>query len=91
MTDAFADFRAIPGIDESWELVRTGLVVIRGESYRLELWHSFSNPDIAYYVSIYILKDAVWNRMPNPPFSVAPDGDEALRQAMAFLVERVAA
>jgi hypothetical protein len=50
-----------------------------------------SNPDIAYYVSIYIQKDGVWHRMPNPPFSTAPEGDDALRQAMAFLVERRAA
>jgi hypothetical protein len=91
MADAFLDFRSIPGIDEAWELVRTGLVVIRGDSYRLELWHSFSNPDLAYYVSIYIQKDGVWHRMPNPPFSIAPEGDDALRQAMAFLVERLAA
>jgi hypothetical protein len=91
MANAFADYRCFPDINEAWELLRTGLVVIRGESYRLELWHSYSNPDIAYYVSIYIQTDGVWKRMPNPPFSTALDGDEALRQAMAFLVERLAA
>jgi hypothetical protein len=42
-------FRNFPNINEAWELVKTGLVVIEEKLYRLELWHSYSNPDIAYY------------------------------------------
>jgi hypothetical protein len=91
VANALEDFRAFEGINEAWELVRTGLVVIREKSYKLELWHSYSNPDIAYYVSIYIQENGMWRRMPDPPFSVGLNGDEALREAMAFLLERVAA
>jgi hypothetical protein len=91
MANALEDFGLFEGITESWELKQTGLVVIRGEMYRLELWHSYSNPDIPYYVSISIRENDVWRRMPDPPFPVAPSGDEAMRTAMAFLVERQAA
>ena len=89
-TNALADYRMFSGIAESWELFKTGLIVISGTMYKLEVWHSYSNPDIPYYVSIYTEQDGVWRRMPNPPFPVAPSGDEALRSAMAFLVERAA-
>src|SRR5579864_2604564 len=51
---ALEDFRCFEGIAESWELIKTGLVVIAGTSYKLELWHSYSNPDIPYYVSTYV-------------------------------------
>ncbi len=85
-----ADYRMFQGITESWELTKTGLIVIAGAMYKLELWHSYSNPDIPYYVSIYTDHDGIWRRMSNPPFPVAPSGDEALRAAMAFLVERAA-
>ena len=84
-------FRNFPGINEAWELVRTSLVVIEEKLYRLELWHSYSNPDISYYVSICIQQDGVWRRMPDPPFSVGLSGDEALGAAMAFLSENPAA
>jgi hypothetical protein len=89
--NALGDFRMFPSITEAWELVKTGLVVIREQSYRLELWHSHSNLDIPYYVSIYTQSDGVWRRMPNPPFPVGLDGEQTLRAAMAFLSERVAA
>src|ERR1700746_3179538 len=36
--NAFEDYRNFPGITEAWELERTGLVVIREELYKLELW-----------------------------------------------------
>lgn len=91
MGNALADFRTFADINEAWELVRTGLIVIREQLYKLELWHSYSNPDIAHYVAVYIQEKGVWTRMPDPPFSTSPDGDEAMRQAMAFLVERLAA
>ena len=64
---------------------------MNGISYRLELWHSYSNPDIAYYVSISILDGDAWRRMPDPPFATGREGDQALRDAMAFLTERLAA
>ena len=89
--NAFADFRMFPLISEAWELQRTGLVIINEELYKLELWHSFSNPDIPYYVSISIQKDGVWKRMPDPPFATGREGDQAFRDAMAFLTERLAA
>ncbi len=89
--DALQDYRSFPSINEAWELRRTGLIAIGGELYKLELWHSFSNPDIPFYVSIYIQEEGVWRRMPDPPFSVSTDGDEALRTAMVFLEERKAA
>ncbi|MCI0349486.1 MAG: hypothetical protein L0Z53_08675 [Acidobacteriales bacterium] len=88
---ALADFRYFSGITESWELKQTGLVVLNGEMYKLELWHSYSNPDIPYYVSIHIQQDGIWRRMPDPPFPIALSGDEAMRTAMAFLAERQAA
>ena len=89
-SNALADYRIFAGVNESWELIKTGLIVIAGTMYKLELWHSYSNPDIPYYVSIYTEQDGVWRRMPNPPFPVAPSADEALRTAMAFLSERAA-
>lgn len=89
--NALKDFRNFPGITESWELVRTGLVVIREQSFRLELWHSHSNPDIPYYVAIYIREKDVWKRISDPPFASGLSGDEALRDAMVFLSERLAA
>ncbi len=88
--NALADYRMFDGIAESWELVKTGLIVISGTMYKLELWHSYSNPDIPYYVSIYTEQDGLWRRMSNPPFPVAPSADDALRSAMAFLCERAA-
>ena len=88
--NALADYRMFAGVNESWELVKTGLIVISGAMYKLELWHSYSNPDIPYYVSIYTDHDGIWQRMKNPPFPVAPSGDEALRSAIAFLCERAA-
>ena len=90
-TNALEDFRLFSGISESWELTRTGLVRIREDLYKLELWHSYSNPDIPYYVSVCIQQNDMWRRMPDPPFSVGSEGDQALREAMAFLVERLAA
>jgi hypothetical protein len=55
------------------------------------LWHSHSNPDIPYYVSISVLDGDAWKRMPDPPFAIGREGDQALRDAMAFLTERLAA
>jgi len=89
--NALKDFRNFPGIAESWELVRTGLVVIREQSYRLELWHSHSNPDVPYYVAIHVLEKGVWKRISDPAFASGLSGDEALRDAMVFLSERLAA
>jgi len=83
--NAFEDYRKFPAIAEAWELVRTGLVVINENLYKLELWHSLSNPDIPFYVAIHIQQDDVWKRMPDPPFATGRDGDEALRDAMVFL------
>lgn len=91
MANALQDFRMFEAVTESWELIQTGMVVINGDKYRLELWHSYSNPDLRYYVAIYVPHEGVWKRMPDPPFLVAPNGDEAMRMAMAFLVERQAA
>lgn len=89
--NAFTDYRMFPAISEAWELERSGLVIIQEELYKLELWHSYSNPDIPYYVSISILRNDSWTRMPDPPFATGRDGDQALRDAMAFLTERLAA
>jgi hypothetical protein len=91
MNNAFADFRMFPAISEAWELERSGLVIINEQLYKLELWHSYSNPDIPYYVSISILQGDAWRRMPDPPFATGREGNEALRDAMAFLTERLAA
>jgi len=85
------DFRNFPGITEAWELVKTGVVVIREQLFRLELWHSYSNPDIAYYVSVYIQQDGLWKKMSDPIFPIGLDGDQTMREAMAFLSERMAA
>ena len=82
--NAFANFRLFPAISEAWELTRSGLVIIREELYKLELWHSYSNPDIPYYVSIYIQKNGTWTRMPDPPFATGRDGDQALRDAIGI-------
>ena len=73
--NAFQDFRLFPAISEAWELTRSGLVIIREELYKLELWHSYSNPDIPYYVSISVQKNGTWTRMPDPPFATGRDGD----------------
>ncbi len=88
---ALQSYRSFAGITESWELEKTGLIVIAEESYRLELWHSYSDPDLGYYVSIYVQQDGVWKKLGEPIFPMAPTGDEALRTAMAFLSERRAA
>jgi hypothetical protein len=89
--NAIADFRNFPGITEAWELVRTGLIVINEQLYKLELWHSHSNPDIPYYVAIHIQEKGIWKRISDPPFATGRNGDEALRDAMVFLSERLAA
>src|SRR5262245_38432261 len=89
--NALADFRCFDGITEAWELEQTGLIIIRGEMYKLEVWHSHSNPDIPYYASIHVQQEGIWRRMQDPPFPVAPSADEAMRTAMAFLAERKAA
>lgn len=85
------DYSSIQGIDEAWELIKTGLIVIQGKMYKLELWHSYSNPDIPYYVSIHVLEGEAWKRMQDQPFPTAPNPDAALRAAMALLVDRQSA
>lgn len=89
--NALKDYRKYEGITEAWELVRTGLVVIRDTMYKLELWHSHSNLDIPYYVPVYVDDGGVWRRMNDAPFSAAPDPEIAMGTAMAFLSERAAA
>jgi hypothetical protein len=88
---ALEDFRNYPGINESWELIKTGIIVIRDQMYRLELWHSFSNPDIAYYVSVYVQEAGVWKKMSDPIFPTGLDANQTMSSAMAFLSERLAA
>ncbi len=85
------DFRCFEGITEAWELVKTGYVVVNGTSYRLELWHSYSNPDVPYYVSTFVQEDGVWRKRPDRAFPLGLSGDQALRSALAFLVENRAA
>lgn len=89
--DALKDFRNFPGINEAWELIKTGLIVIREQMYRLELWHSYSNLDIPYYVAVYVQADGVWKKMQDPIFPIGLDPDQTMREAMAFLSERLAA
>ena len=89
--NSLKDFRNFPGITEAWELIKTGVVIIREQMYRLELWHSYSNPDIPYYVSVYVQEDGVWKRMQDPIFPIGLDAEQTLREAMAFLSERLAA
>lgn len=89
--NALKGFRNFSGISESWELVKTGLVVMRENKYRLELWHSHSNLDIPYYVSVYVEQDGVWKKMTDPIFPIGLDAEQTMREAMAFLSERLAA
>jgi hypothetical protein len=89
--NSLEDFRNFPGVNEAWELVKTGVIVIRQELYRLELWHSYSNPDIPYYVSVCVQQDGVWKKMPDPIFPLGLDAEQTMREAMAFLSERMAA
>ena len=89
--NALKEFRNYPGITEAWELVKAGVVVIKEQLYRLELWHSYSNPDIAYYVSVYVQDNGVWKKMADPIFPIGLDADQTMREAMAFLSERLAA
>jgi len=88
---ALEDFRNFHGITEAWELIRTGKIVIREQMFRLELWHSYSNPDIPYYVSVYTLENDEWKKMSDPVFPIGLDADQTMREAMAFLSERLAA
>ena len=85
------EFRNFPGITESWELIKTGVIVIREQMYRLELWHSFSNPDIAYYVSVYVQENGMWKKMSDPIFPTGLDANQTMSSAMALLSERLAA
>lgn len=89
--NALKDYHLFSGVAEAWELVRTGLVVIKEELYKLELWHSYSNPDVPYYVAIHIQEKGIWKRISDPPFASGRNGDEAMRDALAFLSERLAA
>ncbi len=89
--NALQDFRCFAGITEAWELKRTGLIVVRDTYYKLELWHSYSNLDVPYYVAVYVRENGLWRHMPDQPFAVAPDGEQALRTAMDFLVKDEAA
>ena len=88
--NAFQDFRLFPAISEAWELTRSGLVIIREELYKLELWHSISNPDVPYYVAVYVKDDGVWKQMQDAPFATGLSGRDALGAAMASLSERAA-
>jgi hypothetical protein len=89
--NSLEDFRNFPGVNEAWELVKTGVIVIRQELYRLELWHSYSNPDIPYYVSVCVQQEGVWKKMPDPIFPLGLDAEQTMREAIAFLSERMAA
>jgi hypothetical protein len=89
--NALKNYRLYSGVTEAWELVKTGLVVISDTRYRLEVWHSHSNPDIAYFVSVFVMEGGVWKRMPDAPFPEAPDPEMALSTAIALLSERAAA
>lgn len=91
VTDPLKDFRRYRGITEAWELIKTGLLVISGDTYKLEVWYSHSNADLPYYVAVYVQQDGIWKRMPDAPLPVAPDPDVALSTAMALLNERAAA
>ena len=86
--NALEDYREFAGITEAWELVKTGLIVIAGVSYKLELWHSYSNPDIGYYVATYIQENGVWRKLAERSLPIGLSGEEALRTAMAFLAEQ---
>lgn len=88
---ALEDYRNYSEISESWELIKTGAIVIREQMYRLELWHSFSNPDIAYFVSVYVQEGGVWKKMSDPIFPIGLDANQTMSSAMAFLSERLAA
>jgi hypothetical protein len=85
------NFRHFDGITEAWELHRTGLVVVNDTRYKLELWHSYANPDIPYYVHIFELMNGVWTKLPDAPFSEGLEADIALSTAMSFLSEKAAA
>ena len=85
------NFRHFEGITEAWELVKTGIVVVNETMYKLELWHSHSNPDVPYYVPIFVMQDGVWKKWEDAPFSEGPEPDIALSTAMAFLSEKTAA
>ena len=89
--EALKEFRNFPGINEAWELLKTGFVVIHEQSYRLELWHSYSNLDIPFYVCVYVQTDGVWRKMQDPIFPIGLDADQTMREALAFLSERLAA
>ena len=88
--DALRNYRRYSGVTEAWELVKTGLVVVSDIRYRLEVWHSYSNPDINYFVSVYVLENGSWRRMPDAPFPEAPDPEIAMSTAIALLSERAA-
>jgi len=88
--DALRNYRRYSGVTEAWELVKTGMVVIADTRYRLEVWHSYSNPDIAYFVSVYVLEGGAWKRMPDAPFPEAPEPEIAMSTAIALLSERAA-
>lgn len=85
------DYRRFDGITEALELLKTGLVVVKETMYKLELWHSYSNPDIPYYVHIFAMEDGVWRKVPDAPISESLEPDIALSTAMAFLSERATA
>ena len=89
--NALEDYRNYSEISESWELIKTGAIAIREQMYRLELWHSFSNPDIAYFVSVYVQEGGVWKKMSDPIFPIGLDANQTMSSAMAFLSERLAA
>jgi len=84
------NFRSYPRINEAWELQKTGLVVIDEVLYKMELWHSISNPDVPYYVAVYVKEDGLWKQMQDAPFATGLSGHDALGAAMACLSERAA-
>lgn len=85
------NYRHFDGITEAWELQRTCLVVVNDTGYKLEVWHSYSNPDIPYYVHIFELVDGVWRKIPEAPISEGPEAEIALSTAMSYLSEKAAA
>jgi hypothetical protein len=85
------NFRHFEGITEAWELIKTGIIVANGKTYKLELWHSHSNPDLPYYVPIFIMQDGIWKKWAEAPLSEGLEPEIALSTAMAFLSENAAA
>ena len=76
------------GITEQYEVRRTLDVVIRDESYRVEILYCYSNPNARWTAEVYRRGEQGWDFFEDFPWVADRDEEAAIRSALNFLQER---